>query len=151
PVVLAYDAWLFFAFLIDAALAYRGFRVRVRRERPARLSLGVDNLVTLVIENRLGRRQRFLIRDEPPALFRAEPGALDVTVPAYSEVRPAYQLLPTERGNYDFGDIHLRCRGPLGLAWLDRKVAAGETVQVYPNLLQVRRYEALVRTTLVRA
>jgi uncharacterized protein (DUF58 family) len=28
---------------------------------------------------------------------------------------------------------------------------AGEPVQVYPNLLEVRRYEALVRTTLVRA
>jgi uncharacterized protein (DUF58 family) len=45
----------------------------------------------------------------------------------------------------------VRCRGPLGLAAVDRSVAAGEAVQVYPNLLEVRRYEALVRTTLVRA
>ena len=30
-------------------------------------------------------------------------------------------------------------------------VPAAEPVQVYPNLLEVRRYEALVRTTLVRS
>jgi uncharacterized protein (DUF58 family) len=44
-----------------------------------------------------------------------------------------------------------RCRGPLGLACADRVIPLGEAVQVYPNLLEVRRYEALVRTTLVRA
>jgi uncharacterized protein (DUF58 family) len=59
-------------------------------------------------------------------------------------------LLPTERGNFAFGDVAVRCRGPLGLACVDRAVPAAEGVQVYPNLLEVRRYEALVRTTLVR-
>ena len=59
--------------------------------------------------------------------------------------------MPTERGNFSFGDLHLRCRGPLGLAWVDRAVLAAEMVQVYPNLLELRRYEALVRATLVRA
>jgi uncharacterized protein (DUF58 family) len=33
---------------------------------------------------------------------------------------------------------------------VDSTIPAGETVQVYPNLLEVRRYEALVRSTLVR-
>jgi uncharacterized protein (DUF58 family) len=136
---------------VDAALAYRTFRVVVRRDRPARLSLGVDNLITLVIENRTGRRQHWVVRDRPPSLFRAEPGLLAVTVPPFTEVRPTYRLLPTERGNFEFGDVHFRTRGPLGLAWIDRRVQAAETVQVYPNLLEVRRYEALVRTTLMRA
>src|SRR5262249_38400599 len=45
----------------------------------------------------------------------------------------------------------LRCRGVLGLAWIDKTLDLAEAVQVYPNLLEVRRYEALVRTTLVRA
>jgi uncharacterized protein (DUF58 family) len=39
----------------------------------------------------------------------------------------------------------------LGLGWVDRTVPAAENVQVYPNLLEIRRYEALVRTTLVRS
>jgi uncharacterized protein (DUF58 family) len=60
-------------------------------------------------------------------------------------------LLPTERGNFSFGDVAVRCTGPLGLACIDRRMQAAEDIQVYPNLLEVRRYEALVRTTLVRS
>src|SRR5262249_11811341 len=47
--------------------------------------------------------------------------------------------------------VYLRCRGPLGLAWADQTIDASETVPVYPNLLEVRRYEALVRSTLMQA
>jgi uncharacterized protein (DUF58 family) len=39
----------------------------------------------------------------------------------------------------------------MGLAFIDRTIQASESVQVYPNLLEVRRYEALLRATLVRA
>jgi uncharacterized protein (DUF58 family) len=84
-------------------------------------------------------------------MFRAEPAELRVAVPAHGSVRVPYRLLPTERGNFVFGDVAVRCRGPLGLALVDRRFKAGESVQVYPNLLEVRRYESLVRTTLVRA
>src|SRR5262249_57411831 len=51
---LGFDAFILALFLLDAAAAKwltRGGRLRVRRERPARLSLGVDNDVTLVIDN----------------------------------------------------------------------------------------------------
>jgi uncharacterized protein (DUF58 family) len=76
---------------------------------------------------------------------------LEALLPSRGWARLAYRLLPTDRGNFSFGDVALRCLGPLGLAWADRTVRAGEAVQVYPNLLEIRRYEALVRTTLVRA
>src|SRR5207244_9548482 len=55
------------------------------------------------------------------------------------------------RSNFTCNDIYLRVRVPLWLAWVDRTIPAADPVQVYPNLLEVRRYEALVRTTLVRA
>lgn len=144
---------IFALFLLDAWLARRSCRparLQVRRERPARLSLGVDNEVTLVVENNGRRRLRLLLRDLPPASFRAEPSLLDATVPARGWAHLTYRLLPTERGNFSFGDVAVRCRGPLGLAGVDRLLPAAESVQVYPNLLEVRRYEALVRTTLVR-
>src|SRR5438034_1165209 len=76
---------------------------------------------------------------------------LGAAVPAHGRFRLAYRVRPTARGNFAFGGTTVRCRGPLGLAWADRAFPLGESVQVYPNLLEVRRYEALVRTTLVRA
>jgi len=143
-ILLSYDAWL-------AWRASRPERLSVRRERPARLSLGVDNDIVLVLDNNGRRRLRLLVRDLPPPSFRAEPPLLDAVVPGHGWARLLYRLLPTERGNLTFGDVAVRCRGPLGLACVDRMLPAAESVQVYPNLLEVRRYEALVRTTLVRA
>jgi uncharacterized protein (DUF58 family) len=139
---------------VDAVFARRRTipaRLVIRRERPARLSLGVENEIFLVVENRGRGTLGLLLRDTPPALFHAEPALLSVTLPPRGLVRLPYRLLPTERGNFDFGDVAIRCRGPLGLAAVDRTIPAAEAVQVYPNLLEVRRYEALVRTTLVRA
>ncbi len=151
--VLGYAGAVFLVFLLDAFLAARSCRparLRVRRERPARLSVGVDNEVVVVVENRGRRRLRLLARDTPPPTFRAEPAVLTTAVRGRSQARLTYRLLPTDRGNFSFGDIFVRCRGPLGLAWVDRAAPAAETVQVYPNLLELRRYEALVRATLVR-
>jgi uncharacterized protein (DUF58 family) len=152
--VAAFDGGVLLLMAVDAALAWRsvrGGRLTVRRERPARLSLGAENEVALVLENLGPLRLSLLVRDAPPPAFRAEPELLAASVPGRGRRRVSYRLLPTERGNFHFGDVAVRCRGPLGLASVDRSFPAGEAMQVYPNLLEVRRYEALVRTTLVRA
>jgi uncharacterized protein (DUF58 family) len=152
--LVGYDSGVLLLFLTDAALAYLTFRadvLQVRREKPPRLSLGTANEVVLVLENRWVRSLCLILRDEPPLGFQADAGMQSVTVPPHGTVRLSYQLTPTERGNFQFGDINLRCRGPMGLAWIDRAIPATESVQVYPNLLEVRRYEALLRATLVRA
>src|SRR5262249_12130892 len=94
---------------------------------------------------------RLTARDEAPPLFRVEPLTIDAVIPRHGWAKIVYRLLPTERGNFTFGDVWLRIRGPLGLARIDRHLPAAEPVQVYPNLLELARYEALVRTTLVRS
>ena len=152
--VLGFDGCVILLFLADAAYAWRATRfgrLTVRRERPARLSLGVDNEVVVVLDNRSGVRLRLTVRDEIPPGFRADPLLLEGAVPPHDQARLPYRLLPTQRGDFAFGDVYTRCRGPLGLALVDHRLPAGEAVQVYPNLLEVRRYEALLRNTLVRA
>src|SRR5262249_28363312 len=111
--LFGYDACVGLLFVADALLAFLRFRsgaLRVRRERPAGLSLGVDNEVVLVLDNPTGRGFRVVARDEPPPAFRAEPNLLPATVPPHGWVRLAYRLLPTERGNFSFGSVHLRVR-----------------------------------------
>ncbi len=149
--LLSFDGSLVLLLLLDALLAHRQPPLRVRRERAAWLSLGAENEIVLVLENVGNRPVRVIVRDESPAPFRAEPDLLEAFIPGHGTVRPAYRLLPTARGDFTFGNVYLRCRGPLGLVWIDRVVEAGETVPVYPNLLEVRRYEALLRAALVRA
>jgi uncharacterized protein (DUF58 family) len=149
--IFGFDAGLFTAFLTDAWLAHRRPGLQIKRERPARLSVGVENEVVLLAENRGPTSVRLQVRDEIPAGFTADPPLLAATLAPRAWMRLPYRLLPTERGNARFGNLHVRVRGPLGLAWVDCVLPAEETAQVYPNLLEVRRYEAMVRTTLVRS
>jgi uncharacterized protein (DUF58 family) len=152
--VLAFVAGVLLLMIADAVLARRlsgRRRFTLRRERPARLSLGVENEVALVLENRGPLGLALRLRDAPPPEFRAEPAELAASVHAGGRLRVGYRLLPTQRGNFAFGDVAIRVRGPMRLAAVDRTLHAAEAVQVYPNLLEVRRYEALLRTTLVRA
>jgi uncharacterized protein (DUF58 family) len=149
-VLFAFQSGVFLLFVIDGLIVRRSIRVRIRRDRPARLSLGADNEIVLIVEN-VGRLPaRLVIRDTPPPVFRADPELLECHAAGYRTARLAYKLLPNQRGDFAFGDIHYRVRGLLGLAWIDRIIPAAETVPVYPNLLEVRRYEALLRSTLTR-
>ena len=53
-IVLGYDGCVVLLFLADAVYAWRATRfgrLSVRRERPARLSLGVDNEIIVVLDN----------------------------------------------------------------------------------------------------
>ena len=65
--------------------------------------------------------------------------------PARGEWQGVYHLHPLRRGDYSFGDLTLRWRGPLGLVVRQARIPAGERVKVYPNLLDVRRYDLLLR------
>src|SRR3970040_1924675 len=56
-----------------------------------------------------------------------------------------YHVRPLRRGDYQFGDLTLRWLGPLGLVIRQAKEDAKEPVKVYPNLLDVRRYDLLLR------
>jgi uncharacterized protein (DUF58 family) len=56
-----------------------------------------------------------------------------------------YHVRPLRRGDYRFGRVNLRWCGPLGLVVRQGHVEAAEPVKVYPNLLDVRRYDLLLR------
>src|SRR5262245_15844774 len=52
--ILGFDGGVFLLILADALLAWQRSRpgqLRIRRERPARLSLGVANDITITLEN----------------------------------------------------------------------------------------------------
>src|SRR5437660_7707505 len=111
-VVFGFDAGVFLLFVADAWLASRRRGWRVTREKPARLSVGIDNEVALLLENQQSTALRLILRDEAPAGFGVEPPLLYATVAPRGWLRLPYRLLPTERGSFRFGDIHVRLRGP---------------------------------------
>lgn len=132
-VVFLLDGFLLAAALADFLLA-RGVKLKVWRTLPARLNVGVKNKVVLHLTNPAPRAVRVWLRDDLPEDFSRDDRELLVQVSGKSRASLAYETAPSKRGRFEFGDLHLRVRGPFGLVWHQRQVAAKAQVSVFPDL-----------------
>jgi len=133
-------------FVLDWRMAGRVDRFEVSRQHDSKLSLGAENPIHLLVRNPQFRRPVDIwVRDEPPDAFKIDQRVLAGVLPARGKWGGVYHVRPLRRGDYQFGDLNLRWRGPLGLVLRQGQVAAAGPVKVYPNLLDVRRYDLLLR------
>lgn len=147
---LAWVALLYFVIanallLADWRLASSGDAFEVTRTHDDKLSLGADNTISLSIRNRQPRSVPFWLRDEPPDRWVDEAIVLRGLLPANAVWRGSYTVHPLRRGDYRFDNLTLRWQGPLGLFIRQKTFDAGAPVKVYPNLLDVARYDLLLR------
>jgi uncharacterized protein (DUF58 family) len=143
-------AWGYFvvvlsAMFIDWRLAGDGKQFELKREHDNKLSLGAENPIRVSLRNRSWNRVSFTVRDEAPEQFKIETRTMEGQVAPRGEWQRVYHVRPLRRGDYQFGDLSLRWVGPLGLVVRQAKVDAKELVKVYPNLLDVRRYDLLLK------
>ena len=141
---IAWNAAVLAVALADLALTWR-VRIEAKRTVAQVLSVGRPNVATLQLQSRLRRTADVEVTDD---------GAMDVEVrdlPMKVRLRPGeraslrYHLFPHRRGSHPLGDLWLRVGSPLGLWRRQARVAAPQTVRVYPDLQAVRIYEKLVR------
>lgn len=148
--------WLAAGYLLLLALvAWTDWRVsprpgqwQVRRQHDERLSLAADNRVEIFVTlTGPARPTRVVVRDTPPATFRVVEGepVLTGTVATGTTARFAYHLWPPRRGDYGFGDLYLRWDSALGLLRRQARYPAAAPVKVYPNVVDVRKYDLLLR------
>lgn len=146
PVALVYGAGLLALALLDRRNAGPLAQFRITREHHSKLSLGVPNRITLHVTSRAARPVAITIRDEPPVLFAGADSAVCAgSVGAYESVTLVYNVRPLKRGDFMFGDLNVRWRGPLGFYVRQGVVEASSSVKVYPNLHEIRKYDLLVR------
>jgi uncharacterized protein (DUF58 family) len=141
--------------LVLGVVAWADWRVspapgqwRLHRRHEERLSLAADNLVELFVTlDGPARPTRVWLRDTPPPTFRIVEGepVLAGTVAAGETARFAYHLWPPRRGDYAFGDLYLRWESVLGLLRRQARYPAAAPVKVYPNIVDVRKYDLLLR------
>jgi uncharacterized protein (DUF58 family) len=132
-------------FFLDWRAAGDEKRFEVTRIHDDKLSLGVMNPISVSVRNHSRRRLQFWLRDEPPEAFKIETRLMQGTIGPLDIWQGLYHVQPVRRGDYAFGNITLRWPGPLGLVLCQRQVKAVEGVKVYPNLLDVRKYDLLLR------
>ncbi len=122
-------------------LRLRRMALEVTRTCDDKLSLGVENPVRLSVRNSGYSRVRGAIRDEYPEEFSARGNVRKLEMAPRSEADILYRVTPPNRGDFEFSDIYVRLIGPLGLAMRQIRFPAKHHVKVYPNLLDMRRYE----------
>lgn len=147
-VALGWVAFVCALLLADWRLTPSPRAWQVTRRHDDRLSLATTNPIHLVLELRRGVSPVVVwVRDEPPALFHvtATERILRSQVMPHLLQTFTYTVYPPRRGDYRFGDIHLRWESVLGLLRRQATFPGAEPVKVYPNLVDVKKYDLLLR------
>jgi len=123
--------------VVDWAQVNGPQRAIAQRKKLPRLSIGRDNPVTLKVSAPKAAA-KLQIFDRYPTDFDDIPMPLTVDLPAKTATQITYQVLPRQRGEYQWGDLQMRQRGRWGLAWRSWTIPAEQTVAVYPDLVGLR-------------
>lgn len=164
-VAIGYLALVVAMVAADRFLSPQARDFSMSRQNDSRLSLGAENRIVISVMNSSRRTVRLVARDEYPPEFRSgviilnadalvapgesphpkSSGERPATVRPRETIQLAYYVNPPRRGDYRFGDLNLRWWGILGLVIRQARYPAAEPVKVYPNLLDIRKYELQAR------
>jgi uncharacterized protein (DUF58 family) len=150
PTLLPWAAGVFAGVVVVATLDWwlsrSRARIEIEREVEEKLSLGAENVARLRVSNRSRLPAVLQVKDDPPAQFDTPQRRFSLCLQPFESQALTYHTRPLNRGRYVFGNLHVRGRSLLGLSWWQRSFLAAQEVAVYPNLLEIRRYEMLARS-----
>ena len=148
PVLFGITQMLFFAFvlmlLVDGIMLYRPKKgVFARREAPDRLSNGVENSLSIYLENHYNFPVQIQVIDEIPFQFQKRDLMFRTALKVAEIQILAYTLRPTKRGEYSFGAVNVYVKSPIRLLKRRYQFSQDKMVVVYPSFLQMRAYELM--------
>ncbi|MBA3680323.1 MAG: DUF58 domain-containing protein [Bacteroidetes bacterium] len=137
--------FLIFATSIDVFILFRNAQPisAQRRSKFQRLSNGDVNELELEIQNYFPFKIKFSVIDELPVQFQVRDFKIDSILDKGSSKRFAYQLRPTERGEYHFGLINVFVCTSINLIERHIKIEEPFMMPCYPSFLKLRQYELL--------
>jgi uncharacterized protein (DUF58 family) len=137
--------------LLDAFLLYRNKEgISAERIIKERLSNGDENKIVLQLHNHYHFKIHCIIIDELPLQLQDRNWEKEVTINADNESSIDYFITPSERGEYNFGNINIYVKGPLSLVRRRYIIKQEQTVKVYPSYIQMRRYQLIAVGTNVK-
>lgn len=131
--------------LLDGIYAPGRQDVGLSRACEPRLSLLEENPVTITIKNLWDGKLVGSLVDEYPEPGRAGPERLDFAIPRGESRQLSYRYRPEARGDVVFPRVHLRLLGKWGFIVRRLAVPLETKCQVYPDLIQTRRWDLLAR------
>lgn len=153
PVMLWFAIAYFFVVAIlvgaDVVLTPQPEMLEVERIHDTRLSLGANNLITILVTNKSTKTITYRMRDEYPYQFVCDKPFIEGSVLFYTIAEETYHVRPLQRGDYTFGAINIRYQSLLRTFTRQTAYPATITIKVYPNVLEVRKYDLMARKGLL--
>ena len=128
---------------LDILLLYVSKGIEASRKTPEKLSNGDLNPIQLTIKNQYTFPVSVKIIDEIPFQFQIRDFKIIKTIPASTQKEIGYDLRPTERGEYSFGNLNVYVSSPLKLISRRFTFDKDQMVPTYPSYIQLKKYDLL--------
>ncbi|MEO9569902.1 MAG: DUF58 domain-containing protein [Polaribacter sp.] len=128
--------------LIDIFILYKTKNaITVNRYLPERLSNGDINKISIQLKNLYNFNAHVSIIEEIPYQFQKRDFIFNLILSNKEEKTIHYDLTPTERGVYLFGNINIYASSPLQLATKKYVLGNEKEVKCYPSFLKLRDFD----------
>ncbi|QOG01984.1 DUF58 domain-containing protein [Flavobacterium sp. MDT1-60] len=128
---------------LDILLLYLSKGIEASRKTPEKLSNGDLNPIQVTIKNQYTFPVSVKIIDEIPFQFQVRDFKIIKTIPASAQKEIGYDLRPTERGEYSFGNLNIYVSSPLKLISRRFTFDKDQMVPTYPSYIQLKKYDLL--------
>ncbi|MFK5982443.1 MAG: DUF58 domain-containing protein [Flavobacteriaceae bacterium] len=134
-------------FLFDILLLFRNKTgIQATRIVPEKLSNGDENPIRISAVNRFLFKAKITIIDELPIQWQIRDFKIESSLKPSEEKNFTYQVRPTERGEYHFGNVNVFTSSPIGLIARRQQFDFNKMVPNYPSFLQLKKYEFIAFT-----
>lgn len=133
--------------LFDILLLFRNKTgIQATRIVPEKLSNGDENPISITAINRFLFKVKITIIDELPVQWQVRDFKMESSLKSSEEKTFNYQVRPTERGEYHFGNVNIFVCSPLGFIARRQQYDYNKMVPNYPSFLQLKKYEFIAFT-----
>lgn len=136
-----------FAFLLDYFLLFfTGQPPKAKRMLANRLGNGDKNNVQIELSTHYPFATTIQMIDELPEQLQERNFSIKKRMPAKGHKFLKYQIIPGERGEYQFGQLHLYFSTGIGLLSRRFSLPLNQTVSVYPSYAQMKQQQLISQT-----
>lgn len=115
--------------------------IKAERFVPQRLSNGDNNSIRLSIQSSYNFATQISIIDEIPHQFQIRNFNLNASLDKQEQKGFSYDLRPTTRGEFEFGNINVMVSSTIGFIRRRYVIEANVSLPVYPSFIQMRKFE----------
>ncbi|MEO9070392.1 MAG: DUF58 domain-containing protein [Ginsengibacter sp.] len=153
PVLQTIAIAIFIVFLIFCLIDYSLLffskkNPSVQRISANRLSNGDENLIELIVKSEFNFGTHVEMIDELPQQLQIRDWKRKLELKPRQQKKIKWYLKPLQRGEYQFGNIHLFVSSPLQLIARRFTIEAQQIIPVYPAFLQLHNYQLFSGATL---